>query len=76
MSKITKALTVCAAAAIFAVGSQAAQAHGHHHHHHAGFFFGTPFYSSYAYDTGGCYWTRVRVWTGTTWRLRRLQVCG
>ncbi len=80
MSPMSRVLTVTAIAAtlVFAAGSAQAhdQRHDRHHHHHAGFFFGAPFYSSYARDTGGCTWTRLRVWTGATWRLRRVQVCG
>ena len=50
----------------------------HHHHRHVGFFIGAPSYAYYAANPAyyGCYWTRVRIWDGFGWRLRRVQVCG
>ena len=52
--------------------------HRHHHHRHVGFFIGAPSYAYYAANPAyyGCYWTRVRIWDGFGWRLRRVQVCG
>jgi hypothetical protein len=49
--------------------------HNHHHHRHIGFF--APSYAFYATNLayGGCYWTRVRIWDGFSWRLRRAQIC-